>query len=97
MLVTAGYRWTCPSRLHLAARGLGCVAEAYHNPAAVWWGTLAASAVIRDQLVIVKPVLGLPGQQRRRQDHQLGRSVARSAMWSAITWLLLTARVRYWS
>ena len=29
--------------------------EAYHNPAAVWWGAFAASAVIRDQVLTVKP------------------------------------------
>jgi len=37
---------------------LDAVPEAYHNPAAVWWGPLAASAVIRDQVVIVKPAAG---------------------------------------
>jgi hypothetical protein len=32
-----------------AARSvLDAVPEAYHNPAAVWWGAFAASAVIRD-------------------------------------------------
>jgi hypothetical protein len=43
--------------------------EAYHNPAAVWWGAFAASTVIRDQVVIVEPVTALPGQQRPRQNH----------------------------
>ena len=33
--------------------------RAYNNPAAVWWGAFAASVVIRDQVVIVKPVTGL--------------------------------------
>jgi hypothetical protein len=45
----------CPS----ARSALDAVPEAYHNPAAVWWGAFAASAVIRDQVVIVKPVAGL--------------------------------------
>jgi hypothetical protein len=33
-------------------RHLDAVPEAYHNPAAVWWGAFAASAVIRDQVVM---------------------------------------------
>ncbi len=61
----------CPAVRSALDAGL----EAYHNPAAVWWGALAASPVIRDQVVIVEPVAGLLGQQRRRQDRQLRRSV----------------------
>ena len=37
--------------------GLDAVPRAYHNPAAVWWGAFAASAVIRDQVVTVYPPL----------------------------------------
>jgi hypothetical protein len=43
---------------------LDAVPQAYHNPAAVWWGAFAASVVIRDQVVIVKPVLVFSAQQR---------------------------------
>ena len=31
--------------------------EAYHNPAGVWWGAIAASAVIPDP-VVMEPVTG---------------------------------------
>ena len=31
--------------------------EACHNLAAVWWGVFAASVVIRDRVVIVRPLL----------------------------------------
>ena len=34
--------------------GAYAIAEAYHNPAAVWEGAFAASAVIRDQVVTVE-------------------------------------------
>ena len=61
---------TC-ARCPAVTSALDAVPEAYHNPAAVWWGAFAASAVIRDQVVITEPVAGLFGQQRRRQDHQL--------------------------
>ena len=38
--------------------------KAYHNPAAVWWGAFAASAVIRDQVVTITPgVRALPGKR----------------------------------
>ena len=60
-------RARCPA----ATSALDAVPEAYHNPAAVWWGAFAASAIIRDQMVIAEPVAGPIGQQHRRQDHQL--------------------------
>jgi hypothetical protein len=37
---------------------LDAVPEAYHNPAAVWWGAFTASAVIRDQVIIITPGSG---------------------------------------
>ena len=43
---------TC-TRCPAARSALDAVPEAYHNPAAVWWGPFAASAVIRYQVVIV--------------------------------------------
>ncbi len=54
--------FTC-ARCPAARSALDAVPEAYHNPAAVWWGAFAASAVIRDQVVIIEPVAGLLGQQ----------------------------------
>ena len=56
--------FTC-ARRPAATSGLDAVPEAYHNPAAVWWGALAASAVIRDQVLIVNRPLVLPVQQDR--------------------------------
>ena len=64
--------FTCAHR-PAARSALDAVPEACHNPAAVWWGAFAASAVIRDQVVIVKPIADLLGQRRRRQDHQFRR------------------------
>jgi hypothetical protein len=43
--------FTC-ARCPAVTAGLDAVPEAYHNPAAVWWGAFAASAVIRDQVVM---------------------------------------------
>jgi len=37
-----------------ARSALDAAPEAYHNPAAVWWGAFAASVVIRDQVVTVE-------------------------------------------
>ena len=37
------------------------VPEAYHNPAAVWWGAFAPSVVIRDQVVPSSRGPGPPG------------------------------------
>jgi hypothetical protein len=55
-------RWpgtlTC-TRCPAVRSGLDAVPEAYDNPAAVWWGAFAASAVVRDQVVIVELVAGL--------------------------------------
>ena len=67
--------FTC-ARCPAVTSALDAGPEAYHNPAAGWWGTFAASAVIRNQVVIAGPVAGLIGQQRGQHDHQLGRSVA---------------------
>jgi hypothetical protein len=44
--------FTC-ARWPAVISALDAAPEAYHNPVAVWWGALAASAVIRDQVVIV--------------------------------------------
>ncbi len=53
--------FTC-ARCPAARSALDAVPEAYHNPAAVWWGAFAASAVIRDQVVtITSGVRVLPG------------------------------------
>ncbi len=49
--------FTC-ARCPAVRSALDAVPEAYHNPAAVWWGAFAASAVIRDQVVIAEPVTG---------------------------------------
>src|SRR5271157_2563521 len=65
-------QFTC-ARCPAVAAALDAVPEACHNPAAVWWGAFAASAVIRDQVVTVKPLAGLPGQQRGCQEDALGR------------------------
>ena len=43
-----------PLRPH---RPLDAVPEAYHNPAAVWWGAFAASLAIRKHVIIVRPLL----------------------------------------
>ena len=69
--------FTC-ARCPVVTSALDAVPEAYHNPATVWWGAFAASAVIRDQVIIVEPVAGPIGKQRRRQDHQPRRSSART-------------------
>jgi hypothetical protein len=58
----AGTAGQAPSPVLVALRSrpsLDAGPEAYHNLSAVWWGAFAASAVIRDQVVIVKPVAGL--------------------------------------
>jgi hypothetical protein len=47
---------TC-ARCPAARSALDAVPEAYHNPAAVWWGAFAVSAVIRDQVAIVNKSL----------------------------------------
>ena len=41
----------CPAVRSALDAGL----EAYHYPAAVWWGAFAASPVIRDQVVTITP------------------------------------------
>ena len=56
--VKGGFAWTltrhftcgrCPG----ATAALAAVPQAYHNPAAFWWGVFAPSVVIRDQVVAV--------------------------------------------
>ena len=64
--------FTCAHRPAVRS-ALDAVPEACHNRAAVWWGAFAASAVIRDQVVIAEPFADLLGQRHRRQDHQLRR------------------------
>ena len=66
---------TC-ARCPAVTSALDAGPEAYHNPAAVWWGAFAASPVIRDQVVIVKPIVGLSGQHRQRQVPSLEGRVA---------------------
>ena len=41
----------CSLPMGAARSALDTVPEAYHNPAAVWWGAFAFSAVIGDQVV----------------------------------------------
>jgi hypothetical protein len=55
------------------------VLEAYHNPAAVWWGAFAASAVIQDQVVIVNRISssGRSDPDRFRLDQRA---------WSVLPW-----------
>jgi hypothetical protein len=48
--------FTC-ARCPAVRSALDAVPEAYHNPAAVRWGAIAASAVIPDQ-VVMEPVTG---------------------------------------
>ena len=65
--------YRCPA----GTAALDAVPEAYHNPAAVWWGAFAPSPVMSPcdrgpgQAAWTAP--SLSGQQRRRQDDQLGR------------------------
>jgi hypothetical protein len=60
--------FTC-ARCPAGTSALDAVPEAYHNPAAVWWGAFAASAGIWDQVVIVRPPADLLGPP---SDHGAG-------------------------
>lgn len=53
------------SKIHpgYTPRPRDAVREACHNPSAVWWEAFAAPAVIRNQVVIVKPVADLQRQE----------------------------------
>ena len=47
--------------------------EAYHNPAAVWWGAFAASAVIREHAPAVYPGDGIVVVRGEVEAHGLPR------------------------
>jgi hypothetical protein len=65
--------FTC-ARCPAVTAALDAVPEAYHDPAAVWWGPLHLPGhVVVDRAVLSNLGAGFFGQQRRWQDHQLGR------------------------